>query len=495
MTNVESLAYFVPELILTVTVLVVLIASIFGIDRNRYDISGVITLIGTVASLFALTGLFQKTEAVYLFEGMICHDLFSVFFRGFFIISTVIVILMTMLSREVIQLKKCEFYAILLSICIGMCLVASSQDMLMIYLALELMSLGSYILVGFSRKIGKSEEGSLKYVLYGGVSTGVMLFGLSLLYGLTGATNFPAIQQVLMQSGANIDLVVYLIFIFILVGAGYKIAMVPFHFWAPDVYEGAPTAVTAYLSVASKAAGIALLIRFFFSTFLTQSIPGGPWTEIADIDINWTFHIAVLSAITMTIGNLGALPQTSMKRLLAYSGIAHAGYLLMGVCVLTLIGIESVLFYLVMYLFTNLSAFIVVVVVVEGQDSDRISGFRGLWARAPWVAVLMTTALVSLVGLPPTAGFVGKIYLLYGVIQENLYWLAIVAVLNTVVSLYYYARVIRAMFLENPETEAGLKVQPALILLLWIVTIPVLVFGIWWNPLVVLAKTCAYLIP
>lgn len=316
-----------------------------------------------------------------------------------------------------------------------------------------------------------------------------------MLYGLTGTTSFAGIREALAASSGQIDLVMYVIFLFILVGAGYKIAAVPFHFWAPDVYEGAPTPITAYLSVASKATGFALLIRFFYSTILAQAVPGGPWVEIADIDINWTLHIALLSALTMTIGNLGAIPQTNLKRLLAYSGIAHAGYLLMGVAVMTTVGVESVIFYLVMYLFTNLAAFLVIVIVVEAQDNDRISGMRGLWERAPYSALMMAVALFSLVGLPPTAGFVGKVYLLYAVLQGKLYWLALAAVLNTVVSLYYYARIVRAMFLEDAAEKRVFRIQPVYAVLLCVLTVPVVYFGIWWDPLVKLAKTCAVMIP
>jgi NADH-quinone oxidoreductase subunit N len=495
MTNLESFAYFIPELILSMTVLVVLIASVFGVDRERFDWSGLLALAGTLAALVAITGLFNQTSPVMLFQGMLAHDMFALFFRVFFLLSTAVVIVMTMFSREVLYRRKSEYHAILLAICVGMCLVAGSQDMLMIYLSLELMSLGSYLLVGFARKVGKSEEASLKYVLYGSVSTGIMLFGLSLLYGLTGTTSFAGIREALAASSGQIDLVMYVIFLFILVGAGYKIAAVPFHFWAPDVYEGAPTPITAYLSVASKATGFALLIRFFYSTILAQAVPGGPWVEIADIDINWTLHIALLSALTMTIGNLGAIPQTNLKRLLAYSGIAHAGYLLMGVAVMTTVGVESVIFYLVMYLFTNLAAFLVIVIVVEAQDNDRISGMRGLWERAPYSALMMAVALFSLVGLPPTAGFVGKVYLLYAVLQGKLYWLALAAVLNTVVSLYYYARIVRAMFLEDAAEKRVFRIQPVYAVLLCVLTVPVVYFGIWWDPLVKLAKTCAVMIP
>lgn len=494
MNNVESLAYFIPEIILSVTVLIVLIASIFDIDRSPFDISGLIALIGACVAMIPLWNLFWHAEPTQLFQGMIAHDLFGLFFRGFSLLTTAIVILMSMFSNEVLHLKKSEYHAILLSVCVGMCLVATSQDLVMIYLSLELMSIGSYILVGFSRKIGKSEEASLKYVLYGGVSTGIMLFGLSLLYGLTGATSFQAIQETLMNSSASIDLVMFIIFLFILVGAGYKIAAVPFHFWAPDIYEGAPTPITAFLSVASKGTGFALMIRLFFSTVLTQPLGEGPWSEIADIDLNWTWSIAILSAITMTVGNLGAIPQMNLKRLLAYSSIAHAGYMLMGVCLLTTTGLESVLFYLIVYLFTNLAAFLVIVILVDAQDNEQMSGLRGLGVRAPFAAVTMTVALFSLIGLPPTAGFVGKIYLLYAVIQEEIYWLALVAVLNTVVSLYYYARIIKAMYLENPTSVKPFRPQPVNLVLLLLLTLPIVYFGIWWNALVEFARACTQLI-
>ncbi|MBZ0258132.1 NADH-quinone oxidoreductase subunit N, partial [bacterium] len=379
-------------------------------------------------------------------------------------------------------------------VCLGMCLVASSRDLLMIYLSLELMSLGSYVLAGFSRNIGKSDEAALKFVLYGGVSTGVMLFGISLLYGLTGATDFNAVHQALMTTTDGLNLTGFLILLMVLVGIGYKIAMVPFHFWAPDVYEGAPTAVTAYLSVASKATGFALIMRFFYSTFMTAT--DGGWVMAQGLDIDWRLNLAVLSAITMTVGNLGAFPQTNLKRLLAYSGVAHAGYLLMGVCLMTTMGVESVMFYLVMYLFTNLTAFAVILYVAETAGSERITNFRGLWRTAPIAAIMMALALFSLVGLPPTAGFVGKYYLFIAVLEEKMYWLAIVGVLNTVISLYYYARVVKAMFLEESlASKPEMKMQPGYALLLIVLSVPVLYFGIFWDPLAKYAQYCAHLLP
>lgn len=496
MNNVESLGYFIPELVLIVTLLIVLLADIFGAERKGFDITGAIALVGTVIAFIAHFGLYSK-DPVELFQGMIAHDMFSAFFRGFFILSTAIVILMTMYSREVLYLKKGEYYSILLSVCVGMCLVASGRDLIMIYLALELMSIGSYILAGFAKKVGKTEEAALKYVLYGGVSTAVMLFGISWMYGLTGSTNFTEIQKALGAYGGSADLSIYIIFLLLLVGVGYKIAAVPFHFWAPDVYEGSPTPITAYLSVASKGTGFALMIRLFYSTLLYHA--DGSWLENGGFSIEddggWTFHIALLAALTMSVGNLGAIVQNNLKRLLAYSGIAHAGYLLMGVCTLTALGLQSVIFYLVMYLFTNLVAFLVIIIVIDAQDDDRLSGVRGLWAKAPYTATLMTVALFSLIGLPPTAGFIGKVYLFLAVLDSKLYWLALVGVLNTVVSLYYYARIIKAMFFENPsEPVEPFRFHPVYGVLLVALTIPVLLFGVYWNPLVSYAKYCASMI-
>ena len=260
MGNIDSLAYFVPELILTATVVCVLIAGILRRETGGYDLPALTALGGTAAAFLAHLALYGK-PATLLFEGIMVHDAFAVFFRGFTLLTTLIVLVMTVASREILHHRKAECYAILISVATGMCLVVLSQDLLMAYLALELMSIGSYVLAGFANKIGRSEEAALKYMLYGAISSGILLFGLSLLYGLTGSTQFSAVRTALTQNTGNIQLAAYTIFLMILTGVGYKIAMVPFHFWAPDVYEGAPTPVTAFLSVASKGAGFALLIR------------------------------------------------------------------------------------------------------------------------------------------------------------------------------------------------------------------------------------------
>ena len=443
---------------------------------------------GLLAAFAAHICLYGKA-ATTLFVGMIAHDNFAVFFKGFFILCTFIIVLVSIYSSELSYLRRGEYYTILITVCLGMCLVASSTNLVMIYLALELMSIGSYVLAGFAKKGGKTDEAAIKFVLYGAFSTGVMLFGLSLLYGLTGTTDIIQIREILFQA-SSVDAVVFISFLFVLVGIGYKIAAVPFHFWCPDVYEGAPTPVTAFLSVASKGAGFALLIRFFFRAMVR---PDGPevWTALPAID--WVTVLAIISAVTMTLGNLCAIPQENIKRLLAYSGIAHAGYLLMGVAILTSEGITSVLFYLVMYLFTNLAAFLVVMILVNRAGQEEIPSYRGLWQRAPLLAVILTIAFLSLIGIPPTAGFVGKLYLFIAVLDAELYWLAVIAVLNTVVSLYYYFRVVRAMFLDKGPMTA-IPRQPLYEGLLVVLATPVILLGIFFDPVIRFAQYCSQML-
>ncbi len=489
MDNLSSLLYFIPELTLTVTLLLVLCADLLRHEREGMDFPAWLALLGLFAAFVAHLGLYGR-PAVSLFEGMIAHDPFAVFFKGFFILCTFVVALLSIYSLELFYYRKSEYLAILLAICLGMCLVASSTNLIMLYLSIELMSIGSYLLAGFARKGGKTDEAAIKYVLFGAMSTGVMLFGMSIFYGLTGTTDIAEIRQVLFQNVSS-EPVVLLSFLFVLVGAGYKIAAVPFHFWCPDVYEGAPTPITAFLSVASKGTGFALLIRFFYRAML-QPAGEEAWSSLPAVD--WMLLFAVLSAVTMTAGNLGAIPQDNIKRLLAYSGIAHAGYLLMGVAALSTEGIASILFYLVMYLFTNFTAFLVVMILVNRAGKDEIPSYRGLWQQAPLLAVVMSIALVSLIGLPPTAGFVGKLYLFIAVWHSGLYWLAVVAVLNSVVSLYYYFRIVRAMFLE-PGPDTPVPHQPAYETILVLLAAPILLLMIFFGPVLRFAQYCAQMLP
>ncbi|MYB66671.1 NADH-quinone oxidoreductase subunit N, partial [Candidatus Poribacteria bacterium] len=342
----------------------------------------------------------------------------------------------------------------------------------MIFISLETVSLTSYILAGFLTHSPRSSEAAFKYITYGAVASGTMLFGLSLIFGMTGTGDLAEISTRLpevLASGQVTALGLLIAITFILAGVGYKIASVPFHMWSPDVYEGAPIPITAFLSVASKAAGFALFLRFFYSGFSAQGLLDS---------VDWGILLAIVSALTMTVGNLAALPQRNVKRLLAYSSIAHGGYLLMGGVLLTSDGLSAILFYLIVYLFMNLGAFYVVILVANDSGSEMIEGYRGLSSRSPLVAGAMVIFLVSLTGIPPFAGFFGKFFLFKAVIDEGFYWLAFIGLINSVISLYYYARIIKAMYFESAEDRESFYSTKSTFALLTVFVIPTIFIGL-----------------
>ena len=361
--------------------------------------------------------------------------------------------------------------------------MASSTHLLMIYLSIETVSLASYILAGFLTHSPRSSEAAFKYIIYGAVASGTMLFGISLIFGLTGTGDVAQVSNVLAElfrtGGGDYQLAVLVSIIFVLAGVGYKIASVPFHMWSPDVYEGAPIPITAFLSVASKSAGFALFIRLFYSGFGSANV-------IESVD--WSLLLAVVAALTMTVGNLAALPQQNVKRLLAYSSIAHGGYLLMGGVLLTAEGVQAILFYLIIYLFMNLGAFFVVILVAERIGSETIDGYRGLVTRAPLVAISMGIFLFSLTGIPPLSGFIGKWLLFKAVLTEEFYWLAIVGLLNSVVSLYYYVRIVKAMFLDTSDEPNPVSFSNGSRALLVVFVVPTILLGLYWSPVYQLSK-------
>jgi NADH-quinone oxidoreductase subunit N len=360
---------------------------------------------------------------------------------------------------------------------LGMNLLAAANNLLMIWLALELVSIPSYLLSGFLKKSKLSAEASLKFVIYGSVSTAIMLFGLSYLYGITGSYELNEIRTALLATQLNATILLIILSL-IFTGIGYKIAAVPFHFWCPDVYEGSPTVITAFFSIGPKAAGLSLLVRFFYGVFAK----GGPVTYQVVGGFDWPVLMGLLSAITMTVGNVVAIWQTSMKRMLAYSSIAHVGYIMMGFVLLRQDGIQAILFYLLVYLVMNLGAFLVVVALSSRMESDHLSEYRGLVARTPVAASLLALFMLSLTGIPPLAGFIGKFYLFMAAIDARYYWLVVVAVLNSVISFVYYGGVIKRMFLEE-----GVNLQPIILprlstALLAFLGIAVLVVGVYWGP-------------
>jgi NADH-quinone oxidoreductase subunit N len=376
-----------------------------------------------------------------------------------------------------------EYYGFLAVMCFGMMVMAEATDVLMLALSIELVSITSYVMAGYARFSLRSTEASLKYVLWGAMSSGVMLYGISILFGITGETGFVAIREQL-AAGAGHEVALLVAMIFILAGIGYKISAVPFHFWTPDVYEGAPTPVTALFAAGPKAAGFALLIRFFYTTLIQ---PTGDGNVTLLENIQWPWLLAILSAVTMTWGNLAAMRQENVKRLLAYSSIAHVGYLLMGFVLLTQAGLSAILFYLLVYALMNLGAFLVVIALNNRLHSEQIEDYAGLGFREPVLAVAMMVFLFSLTGLPPTAGFVGKFYLFAAAGQSGLWWLAIIGVLNSVVSLYYYMKIAKAMYFTTSESTGRLGLAPAHLILVVVLAVPTVVLGLYWGPVKALA--------
>ncbi|HET6437145.1 MAG TPA: NADH-quinone oxidoreductase subunit N, partial [Anaeromyxobacter sp.] len=458
--NLQSLGWFRPELALTAGALLLLfadLASRHGTGRVPRLTVAALVVFGAAAALLAA----QPGEQRTLFNGMIASDGLATFFKWLFLTAGAVTVVVAALGREVAPERLGEFFALLTAVVLGMFLMASASDLLMMYLSIELVSMTSYVLAGFRRGDRKATEAALKYVIYGGVASGVMLFGMSYLYGLSGTFSFhelgPAIAGALQTSGPSLSaarLALVAGITFVAAGVGYKIAAVPFHMWCPDVYEGAPTPFTAFLSVGPKAAGFALALRFFLSVFGFRDMGGA----LADLStVPWPAVIGVVAAVTMTLGNLVAIAQTNLKRLLAYSSIAHAGYTLMGLSAASMAGMQSVMIYLAIYLVMNLGAFVVVMLVAGATGSESILDYRGLARRQPFTAVAFVVFLLSLTGLPPFAGFIGKWYLFTAVWAQTdgpgggwYAVLLVVAALNTAVSLYYYARIIRAMFLDPP---------------------------------------------
>ena len=465
-----------PLMALTAGLLAVLLTAMAkGGDPVRRSL--VVGLLALAAA--AVLALLQSNEAPV--GELLRMDAYSRFFLWLAMAATALVLILAAGSTELSRRRFPEFTALLLTICIGITLMAAARSLLMAYIAMEMVSLGSYVLTGFKRKNLFSHEAALKYVIYGGVASGVMLFGISLLYGLTGTTDFSALAAALTQEGPVLAagrtgiLAALIALVMILTGLSFKIAAVPFHMWSPDVYQGAPTPFTGYLSVAPKAAGFALLLRFLL-TLLPQA---GPELREAMLLL-----IGLISAVTMTLGNLSAINQSNIKRLLAYSSIAHAGYMLMGVALIDALGAGAVLLYLGIYLFMNLGAFAVVQVAVDKLGTEEISEYKGLGYKAPLIGVLLSVYLFSLAGLPPLAGFIGKFFLFAALISNSGFWywiLAVIGILNSVVGLFYYTRIMREMYMRGSEEGPAwsFSLAPMLVML----ALPLLVLGLYWVPL------------
>lgn len=439
LSSLRDLAYLVPEAIVALAILGMVALDLVVSDKRLVAWTGfALTLVAFGAALHLHRLVGPAGAPVHIFWGYVV-DRFAVFFKLLILAAGAIALLFAANDRTPGARNVGEFHYLLLAMVFAMLVLVSATDLILIYVAIEFLSLMSYILVGF-RKTSRSSEGALKYFLIGAVSSGCMLFGMSYLYGLSGVTDLvdlaplaPAIAgQPLFLIGA----------VLILVGFGFKLALVPFHFWSPDAYEVAPTPVTALLSVGPKCAGFAIFARVFFTLFpaFATSFPA---------------IVTVIGVATMTLGNTAAIFQTDIKRMLAYSSIAQAGYVFIGVAAGARFGLHGMLYYLFAYVFMNLGAFAVVLAFENRTRSTAIASYAGSAARHPWLSAALLVFLLGLAGIPPTSGFIGKYFLFLGALETRFYGLALAGILNSVVSVYYYFAVVKRMYFEAPpEAEA-----------------------------------------
>ena len=476
----DTLRLLLPEIILVVAGFLVIIIDL--VLRRRAD--------DRLLAAVAVVGLLLAAVAAFTLRGsnpqpvldMLAVDGFSTFLMVAVLVGIALVVLYSMDYMKGHSRNRGEYYAFLLAVALAIILAVSANDLLMVYLAMEFLSITSYILVGYLRDDLKSSEAAIKYFLYGSVASGVMLYGISMIYGATGSTNLGAVAMALTGQGleGGMRWLALTSVILLVVGFGFKASLVPFHQWAPDVYEGAPTPITGFLSTASKAAGFALMTRVFM-----VALPMPSFSQY------WLTVLAGVSMITMTLGNLVALKQTNIKRLLAYSSIAQAGYILMGLVAVpqinfrlapldgfTFNGINGMLIYLFSYIFTNLGAFAVVIAIENRTGKVTIEDYGGMIYRSPWLASLLLIFLLSLTGIPPTLGFWGKYFVFGAVIQIQFYALALVGLINAAIAAGYYLNIVRHMFLMPAEDEEKIKIRPTIGAVLAVCSVAVVLLGI-----------------
>ena len=470
-------APLMPEFVLTGVALVVLLADAF-VPRTKHAFIGWLSIAGLV--LTAIVLLPYANDHGTAARGMVAIDGFGAFFKFLFLLAAALTILMSPRYLDIEGARPGTYYFLILCATLGMMFMASGIDLVTIFIGLETMAISFYILAGFIKPNRRSNEAAVKYFLLGCFSLGLLLYGMSILYGLTATTNLRTIATLLVgdEHHAWLPLAVILV----VAGIGFKIAAVPFHMWAPDVYEGAPTPITAFLSVGSKAAAFAMLLRIFFEGLLSVSA-------------DWGMLFYALAILTMTVGNVAALTQSNVKRMLAYSSIAHAGYLLIGVVAATRvpqIGIKAALIYLMIYAFMQFGAF-AVVTLLRRKDviGEELKDMSGLFQRSPLAGTAMLLFMLSLGGIPPTAGFMGKFWLFSAAIDGGYYWLAVIGVLNSAISLYYYLRVVVFMWFKGEPTGSDLVISPAMAILLAITIAGTVAIGVYPRPLFDLADASA----
>jgi len=494
-----DLRLILPEIGLTTFAFVVLILSAaWPVERRRaIGLMSMVALAATTVLLVLMRGgavAPDGASAATGFPGIggvatFAADGFAFYFKLIVLVAGLLSIAMSIRYLDYEKIQAGEYYALILLAVVGMMFMASGTDFTVLYIGLELMALSVYVLVGFIKHNRKSNEAALKYFLLGAFSSGIFLYGVSLIYGTTGSTNLAVINQRIM-AGVDSPRLLAVGVIFVTVGLAFKVAAVPFHMWTPDAYEGAPTAVTAFMSTAVKASAFAMALRIFL---------GG----LMGLSADWTPLVALLAAASMTLGNVTAVLQDNVKRMLAYSSIAHAGYILMGLVAIGAaapgsevyglstrqFGLVAIVVYIGVYTFMNLGAFALVVMMRrEDRIGDRIEDFTGVGRTHPWFGFAMLVFMLSLAGIPCTAGFMGKWWLFGAAVKSGYGWLAVVAVLNSAISLYYYIRLVVAMYMGTPREEAAPASTPAIVAVVTVSLAFTLIVGIWPGPFFELAR-------
>lgn len=476
----SDLSLFYPETALIAFLVLLFIVDGFLPSSRNDQFPLFIVIIGCI--LAAVLTYNTPMEAKTYFSGLVASDGFAHYFRYIFFLACGVSAYAAMGSKEIDGKGRNEFLILILCVTFGMSLMAIANHLLMLYIGIETVSIVSFAMAGFSRESIRSNEAAFKYLIFGAMSSGLMIYGISLVYGYAGSMQYQEIAKFLVANNGQQPYLLLFALALVYAGFAYKIASFPFHFWTPDVYEGAPTPVVTFFSVGPKAAGFAAVIRFVLSVLSTKS-GEGTWKAIEGLALPQT--IALISAATMIIGNLSAIGQTNVKRIFAYSSIAHVGYMLMGLVTLQNYGVAAVMFYLISYCIMNIGAFWIVSIVSDWKEDEDLAAFSGAGWKNPFLGTCMAVFLFSLTGIPLFSGFIGK-FLLFGAIikSETFLWLAVVGVLNSVVALYYYVKILKAMWLEKPEGTERIAIPFYQSFGLFMLAVPTVVLGVYFTPVI-----------
>ncbi|MDC1174487.1 NADH-quinone oxidoreductase subunit N [Bacteriovoracaceae bacterium] len=480
-----SLGHYVPELIVCITMFsLILIEAAHDKDATSKPLIGLTSFIGLI-SAFVILVLNLSKPGLSIFTNSIVIDSFGTFAKIIMVLGTLGAIYIAEQSSDIYQKLKSEFSIMAMGVLVGGMLLTSANNMLLLYIGLETLSILSYVMATLKKNNERSGEAGLKYSLYGGISAGIMLFGMSHVFGVLGTINFSEMATMIPNLTSDQMLILIPSFLLFFVGLGYKIACVPFHMWSPDVYEGSPIPVTAFFAIVPKIAGMAVIARLTMLLFNNDSL----------LSVSWIGALSVMAALTMTVGNISAIGQRSVKRMLAYSSIGHAGVMLLGIVVVSEIGLRSLLFYAFTYLFMTLVAFYIVSFVNDTYGNDHFDRFSGLIYKHPIMTISMIIVMFSLAGIPPLSGFVAKFNIFSAVVAKKYYVLAIIAGINSVISLYYYMKIIRLMVFKTSESEnmiLGLTLRNQLII--GALTVPVVTLGVFWEKIIGVAEQATLLI-